>query len=77
MLVGHTKFSLDLCFGNFKKAYSQRFVTLLFDIVEVMVKSSEVGTNIYQLVGLPDGTTIVLVYVYFFTHTQKNKNKRE
>ena len=64
MLNKLTKFSPDHCFGIFKKAYSQRFVSLLCDI-------GEVGTNIHQLVGLSDGTTIVPMYdwqMYFTNH---------
>ena len=62
LLAGHTKFSPDRCFGCFKKTYSQRFVSSLFDIAESMVMSSTVGTNIYELAGLPDGTIYVPVY---------------
>ena len=55
MLAGHTKFSPDRCFGIFKKAYSQRFVSLLFDVAEAMTMSSDIGTNVFHLAGLPDG----------------------
>ena len=62
MLAGHTKFSPDRCFGIFKKAYSKRFVSSLFEIAETVLSSSDVWTNVYQLAGLPDGTVFVPVY---------------
>ena len=60
MLVGHTKFSPDWCFGLFKERYQRTFVSSLDDIVEVVNTSADV--NVAQLVGSQDGASIVPVY---------------
>jgi len=62
MIKGHTKFSVDRCFGAIKKKYSRAFCSSLFDIADLVNTSTEVGTNVAQLVGLPDETVIVKVY---------------
>ena len=62
LLAGHTKFSPDRCFGIFKKKYVQLYCSSLFEVADAMLMSSEVGTNVYELVGLPDGTLYVPVY---------------
>ena len=54
LLVGHTKFSPDWCFGLFKRLYKRTRVSCLDDIADVATKSASV--NHPQLVGHHDGT---------------------
>ena len=67
MLVGHTKFAPDWCFGLLKQRFRRTKVGCLADIARVVNESSEV--NHAQLVGREDGTTIVPQYDWasFFT----------
>ena len=60
MLVGHTKFSPDWCFGLFKWRYKYTFVGSLQDIATVVLQSADV--NEVQLVGTKDGVVEVPVY---------------
>jgi hypothetical protein len=60
MLVGHTKFSPDWCFGLFKQRYRRTFVSSLGDIAEVVNTSADV--NVPQLVGTQTGEPVVTVY---------------
>ena len=60
MLVGHTKFSPDWCFGLFKQRYRRTFVSCLEDVVSVVDSSADV--NVAQLVGTQTGETVVPVY---------------
>ena len=60
LIVGHTKFSPDTCFGLIKQKYCKTFVGCLEDIAAVVSKSSEV--NEAQLVGAQDGTSIVPMF---------------
>ena len=55
--VGHTKFSLDWCFGLLKCQYRRTKVGSLQAIAEVVNKSAE--CNFAQLVSRDDGSTIV------------------
>ena len=48
MLVGHTKFSPNCCFGHLKQRYEKPFISL-DDIVAVVNDSADVNTA--QLVG--------------------------
>ena len=48
MLVGHTKFAPDWCFGLFKQRYRRTFVSSLDDVVDVVNTSADV--NVAQLV---------------------------
>ena len=66
MLVGHTKFAPDWCFGLFKQRYRRTFVSSLEDVAEVVKVSADV--NVAQLVGTQSGQPIVPVYdwVNFF-----------
>ena len=58
--VGHTKFSLDWCFGLFKRRYRKTKIGCLDDIVAAVNQSA--APNFAQLVGSQDGTTIVPMY---------------
>ena len=57
MLVGHTKFSPDQCFGLLKHKFRRTFVSSLADLVNVVETSGQV--NKAQLVGDKDGNVIV------------------
>ena len=60
LIVGHTKFAPDWCFGLLKRAFRRTRVGCLDDIVRVVEESAEV--NHAQLVGAQDGTVIVPTY---------------
>ena len=60
MLVGHTKFSPDWCFGLLKQRYRRTFVSCLQDVVDVVNASADV--NVAQLVGTQDGEVVVPTY---------------
>ena len=60
MLVGHTKFAPDWCFGLFKQRYRRTFVSSLEDVVNVVDSSADV--NVAQLVGTQSGETVVPMY---------------
>ena len=60
MLVGHTKFAPDWCFGLFKQRYRRTFVSSLDDVVEVVNTSADV--NVAQLVGTQSGQSVVPIY---------------
>ena len=60
LLVGHTKFAPDWCFGLLKQRYWRTKVGCLKDIENVVNSSAVV--NHTQLVGLEDGTVIVPQY---------------
>jgi len=60
MLVGHTKFSPDWCFGLLKQKYKRVYVSCLQDIVDVVNMSADVNTA--QQVGSQDGEVIVPTY---------------
>ena len=71
MLVGHTKFSPDWCFGLFKQRYRRTFVSSLEDVVNVVDSSADV--NVAQLVGTQSGETVVPMYrwdVFLTDHFQ-------
>ena len=57
MIVGHTKFSPDWCFGLVKQRLRRCKVDCLDDIVEVVQSSADV--NHAQLVGTQSGETLV------------------
>ena len=65
LMVGHTKFSPDWCFGQFKRCYCHTRVSCLDDTVRVVEQSAEV--NAAQLVGQQDGTVIVPTYTIGLT----------
>lgn len=60
LLVGHTKFSLDWCFGLFKRLYKRTAITCLDDIVQVVERSAR--CNNAQVVGHLDGTPVIPFY---------------
>jgi len=49
-------------FGLIKKKFETVFCSSVFDVAEVVYESSEVGTNIPVITGLPDGTVTVPSY---------------
>ena len=60
LIVGHTKFSPDWCFGLFKQAFRRTKVGCLDDIARVVEDSAVV--NHAQLVGSQDSEVIVPTY---------------
>ena len=60
LIVGHTKFAPDWCFGLAKQCYCRTFVSSLDDIANTVARSSDV--NVPQLVGTLDGTIHVLTH---------------
>ena len=72
MVVGHTKFAPDWCFGLLKQRYRRTKVNCLEDIARVVESSAHVNTA--QLVGTQEGETIVPTYDWaglFTTHLRK------
>ena len=43
MMVGHTKFAPDWCFGLFKQRYRRTFVSSLDDVADVVNTSADVN----------------------------------
>ena len=60
MLVGHTKFSPDWCFGLVKQKVKREKNNSLEDL-ERTVNASSVA-NVAELVGTQDGTPLVPMY---------------
>lgn len=60
LLVGHTKFAPDWCFGLVKQLFRKTTVGCLKDLEHVVNQSAV--TNHAQLVGTEDGTIIVYQY---------------
>ena len=60
LLVGHTKFAPDWCFGLLKQKFRKTVVGCLDDLVRVVDQSAR--TNYAQLVGKEDGTVLVEQY---------------
>ena len=60
LLVSHTKFAPDWCFGQLKQKFRKTLVGCLDDLMRVVDQSAH--TNSAQLVGKEDGTTIVSQY---------------
>ena len=72
LVVGHTKFSPDWCFGLFKRLYKRTKVGSLKSVAEVTNNSAE--CNFAQLVSREDGSTIVPTYdwtSFFAPHFKK------
>ena len=71
LLVGHTKFTPDACFGLFKKRFRQTNVQSLKDIVEVVNTSAEVNTA--EVIGWEDGKVLIPTYDWtsFFAERMK------
>ena len=72
MLVGHTKFVPDWCFGLFKQRYRRTFVSSLDDVVEVVNTSADV--NVAQLVGTQSGQSVVPILGAHFRNVLHLKN---
>ena len=62
MLVGHTKFSPDWCFGILKQRYRRTFVSCLQDVVDIV--NTSVDVNVAQLVGTQDEEVVVPTYAW-------------
>ena len=60
LLVGHTKFTPEACFGLFKKRFRQTNVQSLKDIMEVVNTSAEVNTA--EVIGWEDGKVLIRNY---------------
>ena len=60
MIVGHTKFAPDRCFGLFKRLFWRTVFGCLDDIVGVVARSAEV--NHAQLVAKQNGEVLVPTY---------------
>ena len=60
MVVGHTKFSPDWCFGLLKQRYRRSRVGCLDDVVKVVEESATCNTA--QLVWTQDSQTVVTTY---------------
>ncbi len=60
MMVGHTKFSPDWCFGLLKRQFRKIKVDSLDDIVAVVNTSATVNES--QLVGSQSGEPLVPMY---------------
>ena len=60
MMVGHTKFAPDWCFGFLKQRFRREKVSCLNDLAAVVSASSK--HNIPQLVGKEDGMSYVPFY---------------
>ena len=71
LVVGHTKFSPDWCFGVFKRHYRRTKVGSLKSIAQVANDSAE--CNFSQLVSDENGSTIVPTYNWttFAPHLKK------
>lgn len=76
LIVGHTKFSPDWCFGLAKQCFRRSHVSSLDDIANTVARSSIV--NVPQLVGNLDGDLFVPTYnwsEYFEDHVIKTALK--
>lgn len=60
LIVGHTKFAPDWCFGLAKQCFRRTLVSSLDDIANIVARSSIV--NIPQLVGTLEGDVFVPTY---------------
>ena len=75
LIVGHTKFSPDWCFGLLKQRFRHTKVSFLSDLERVVNTSAE--ANVAQLVGTQSGEVIVLTYDWasmFQSHLRKVNN---
>ena len=72
LVVGHTKFSPDWCFGLFKRLYRRTPVSCLADVAAVVNRSAICNTA--QLVCTEDGSELVTTYdwtSFFASHMHK------
>ena len=72
MVVGHTKFTPDSCFGLVKQRYRRTNIECLSDIVDVVNKSGYI--NHARLVGTQEGQVLIPTYdwqTYLSPHFKK------
>lgn len=72
LVVGHTKFSPDWCFGLFKRKFRRTKVSSITDAAQCVIDSAE--CNSVQLVCTEDGRTLVPNYDwtdFFVPHMKK------
>ena len=62
LIVGHTKFACDWCFGLLKQKVRKTFISSLYDLATTVDESTVSGVNVSELCGLHDGTVLVPVY---------------
>ena len=62
MVVGHTKFAPDWCFGLLKQKYRRTSVSCLDDIVQLTNNSTTTGVNLAHLVGTEEQTVNASLY---------------
>ncbi|XP_041347245.1 LOW QUALITY PROTEIN: uncharacterized protein LOC121367205 [Gigantopelta aegis] len=62
MIVGHTKFGPDWCFGLLKQNFRRTEVCSLEEMAACVKKSSTSGVNMSQLVGDESGKVLVPMY---------------
>lgn len=62
LIVGHTKFACDWCFGLLKQSFRKSFISSLYEFASVIDRSTVSGVNVTQLCSLHDGSVIVPVY---------------
>ena len=62
LIVGHTKFACDWCFGLLKQSFRKCFVSSLYELATVVDTLTVSGVNVAQLCSLHNGSTIVPVY---------------
>ena len=75
LVVGHTKFSPDWCFGLLKQRFRRTKVDCLKDLEQVVDSSAQ--ANLPQLVGTQSGEVVVPVFDWtamFSGHLRKFKN---
>ena len=75
LIVGHTKFSPDWCFGLLKQRFRRTKVSCLSDLERVVNTSAE--ANVAQLVGTQSGEVVVPMYNWtsmFTGHLKKVKH---
>ena len=68
MVVGHTKFTPDSCFGLLKQRFRKTHVQCLTDIARVVEESATVNT--VKIVGSESGIVYVPIYNWLSHFTQ-------
>ena len=72
MVVGHTKFSPDSCFGLLKQQFRRTAVNTLHDIANVVRRSAE--CNKVEVIGWEDGVPLIPTYdwsTFFAEHMNR------
>ena len=78
LILGHTKFSPDWCFGLLKQRFCRTKVGCLADLERVVNESAE--ANVAQLVGTQSSQPVVPIYNWttlFSGHLRKLKNIKQ